>query len=158
VNGKVRGYSPWIPEGTYTVKFTHYETGKSWNDYKVHAHFAVVEGEHAGVPLTRYYNVDAFIGQSGLNGQFEASRGRHLVRELYALLPAQAYSGAANLNAYEGLRITAEVATVGKDGLGHGLAGPNRYSKIKRLIEIMSDDPAKSEEIPKTRVGKGGVG
>jgi hypothetical protein len=150
VNGKVRDFSPWIPDGTYTVQFTHYETSKSWNGCKVHAHFAVVEGEHAGVPLTRYYNVNALIGQPGINGEFEAPFRGHLVREYSALLPDVASLGAVDLNAYRDIRIKAEVSTVNSDGLGHALTDMNRYSRIRRLLEIVDD--------PETRVGKEEVG
>ena len=129
----------WIPEGTYTVGFTHYETCKSWNGVKLHAYFGVTEGEYAGIPLPRFYNVDALVSPPGLNGEFQVSAGRLLVREHRALLPDLASQGVVDLMAYEGKLIRAKVVTVGKDGLGQELADPNRYSAIRKLIEIIPD-------------------
>ncbi len=45
-----------------------------------------------------------------------------------------------DLNDYNNKLIRAEVVTVGKDGLGDYLSKNNRYSRIKRLVEIIPDD------------------
>ena len=140
MSGVILGESPLIPDGTYTVQYTHYETGGGWKSYKVMAHFAVVNGEYAGTPLTRYYNVEKLESRPGKNGEYSVSDRRLLVREFRALLPDMAGEGAVDLNVYKDKLIRAEVVTVGKDGLGQELSQASRYSRIKRLIEIIPDD------------------
>jgi len=149
VNGIVLGHSPWIPEGSYTVAYTHYETTKSWNGCKLMAYFSVMDGEYAGTPLTRYYNVDALLSPPGRDGGFQVSDRRLLVREYRVLLPDMASQSTVDLATLKGKRIRADVVTVDRDGLKRELSQVSRYSKIKRLIEIILDDDGELLADPK---------
>ena len=130
--------TPLVPEGIYIVKFTHYDIGKSWNGCKVRVHFAIIDGDYAGTPLTRFYNAKALVGDSA-NGFTAPSRGA-LVREFRTLFADTQAQPDIDLNAYRDKLIRAKVETVGKDGLGQELAKPTRYSVIRKLIEIIPDD------------------
>ena len=131
-----------VPEDLYIVKFIHYEIGKSWNGDKVIVRFAIVEGEYVGIPLTRFYNVK-LIGRGTNSSQcFEAPSRGALVREFRTLFPDFLLQPQVDLNAYKDKLIRAMVDTVDKDGLKQELANPNRYSVIRKLIEIIPDDYA----------------
>ena len=98
--GKVVGYHPEIPAGTYIVKFCGYETGQSWNSKKVTVNFAIVEGEYAGVPLMRYYNAKQLEEPFGPDGDFEVGDRSHLVKEFRTLLPEAQSVSEIDLNLY----------------------------------------------------------
>ena len=140
MTGIIRGQSPWVPEGVYTVKYCGYDTGKSWNACKVTVHFAIVEGEFAGISLDRFYNANALVRPFGANGIFEVTDRGALVREYRSLFPGQANKSELDLNAYGNKLIRARVGTSNRNGLGKELSPVSRYSVIRELIEIIPDD------------------
>jgi len=137
--GKVVGYHAEIPEGLYTVKYCGYETGKSWNSQKVTVKFAVVEGEYAGVPLARYYNVRRLYEPIGPNGDFDVGDRSYLVKEFRSLFPDIRSTSEIDLDLYRSKSIRVKVVTTNKTGTGEELTGPNQYSVIRKLIEIIPE-------------------
>ena len=57
MNGIVVDPSPWVPEGIYLLRYVSYEKTQYYGKTKLAVHFAIVEGEYAGTPLTRFYNI-----------------------------------------------------------------------------------------------------
>ena len=137
--GKVVGYHPEIPEGVYTVRYTGYETGHSWNSKKVLLKFSVVEGEYAGVPLTRYYNAKQLFDPIGPNGDFEIGDRSHLVKEFRTLNPDIRSISEIDPDAYKGKLIRVLVESINKTGTGEELSNSNQYSVIRKLLEIVPE-------------------
>ena len=135
--GKVVGYHPNVPDGTYMVKYCGYETARSWNSEKVKLHFAIVEGEFAGVPLARYYNAKRLFEPIGTNGDFEAGDRSYLVKEFRSLLPDVRSISEIDLDLYKDKLIRAHVVTTNKTGTGEAISESNQYSVIRKLLEIV---------------------
>ena len=148
--GKVTSYHPDVPEGIYTVKFTGYETGQSWNCKKVNVYFAIVEGEYAGIPLARYYNATRLYEPIGPNGDFEVGDRGDLVKEFRTLLPDVRSISKIDLDLYKDKLIRVQVVTVNKTGLGEELSESNQYSIIRKLLEIVPDS---YEDSPLSKLG-----
>ena len=123
--GKVAGYHPQVPDDTYTVKYCGYETARSWNSNKVKVNFAIVEGEFAGVPLTRYYNAKRLFEPVGPNGDFEVGDRSYLAKEFRSLLPDVRSISEIDLDLYRDKLIRAKVVTTNKTGTGETLSGSN---------------------------------
>lgn len=137
--GNIVGYHPEVPEGFYNVRYCGYETGLSWNGKKVIVNFAISEGDYAGVPLTRYYNARNLSEPIGPNGSFDVGDRCHLVKEFRSLLPDVRSISEVNLDLYKNKLIRAQVVTVNKTGTGEDLSSSNQYSKIHKLVEIVSE-------------------
>jgi len=146
--GKVIGYHPEVPEGSYTVRYCGYETGQSWNSKKVKVSFAVVEGEYSGVPLTRYYNVANLGKPIGPDGSFEVGDRSHLVKEYRLLLPQVQSISEIDLDLYKDTLIRVRVKTTNKTGIGEELSESNQYSIIRKLLEIVPE-PYETESLTK---------
>jgi hypothetical protein len=137
MTGKVVGYHPDIPEGTYTVKYCGYETGQSWNSKKVKVNFAIVEGEYEGIPLARYYNAIHIYDPIGPGGHFDVGDRCHLLKEFRSLLPNVRSTNEIELDLYHDKLIRVQVETINKTGTGEVLTASNQYSIIRKLIEII---------------------
>lgn len=148
--GKIVGYHPDIPEGVYTVRYTGYETGHSWNSTKVILNFGVVEGEYSGIPLTRYYNAKRLFDPIGPDGDFEVGDRSHLVKEFRTLFPDIRSVSEIDPDAYKDKLIRVQVELTSKTGTGEELLASNQYSVIRKLIEIV---PESYEEESLTKLG-----
>ncbi len=126
--------SPWVPEGVYLLRYISYETTQYWGQNKLAVHFAIVEGEYAGTPLTRYYNVEERV-----TDRFA------VVREYRALFPDESDYCRIDPETYSGHLIRAKVETTRKSGIGKELAKGSQYSVVRELLEIVSDDDAPVE-------------
>lgn len=137
--GSVVGYHPGVPEGIYTVKYTGYETGRSWNSDKVILHFCIVEGEKSGVPVSRYYNAKRLFDPIGPDGDFEVGDRSYLVKEFRALFPDIRSISAIDPDTYRGKLIRVQVESTKRTGTGEELPESNQYSVIRKLIEILPE-------------------
>ncbi len=117
-----------------------YKTTRMFGGRKVVIRFAVAQGEYAGIPLTRYYNVDALADELKNGEEYAASDRRDLVREYWKLFPDKSGSGDIELNDYAEKLIRVRVKSTGKDGRGNKLSKVSRYSKIAELLEIVPND------------------
>ncbi len=100
MSGIVFDPSPWVPEGDYLLRYLSYETTQYWGHIKLAIHFAIVDGEYAGTPLTRYYNV-----KERVTDRFA------LVREHQALFPDDSNCSQVDPDRYSGHLIRAKVGT-----------------------------------------------
>ena len=121
--------SPWVPEGVYLLRYVGYEMTQYWGHKKLAVHFAIVEGEYAGTPLTRYYNV-----KKRVTDRFA------VVREHRALFPDESDDNLIDPDRYAGHLIRAKVETTRKNGIGKELTEASRYSVVRELLEIVPDD------------------
>lgn len=137
--GKIVGYHPEVPEGTYTVRYIGYETGHSWNSMKVILKFAIVEGEFEGIPLTRYYNAKRLFDPIGPGGDFEVGDRSHLVKEFRSLFPNIRSISEIDPDTYKGQLIRVQVESTNKTGTGEELTESNQYSVIRELLEIIPE-------------------
>ncbi len=129
MSGIVVDPSPWVPEEIYLLRYVSSEMTQYWGHNKLAVHFAIVEGEYAGTPLTRYYNV-----KERVTDRFA------LVREHRALFPDDSNNCRIDPNTYSGHLIRARVETTRKSGIGKELAKGSRYSVVRELLEIVLDD------------------
>ena len=123
--------SPWVPEGIYLLRYVSYEATQYWGKTKFAVHFAIVEGEYAGIPLTRFYNVEDL-----LSDRFA------LVREYQALFPDESDYSQIDPDRFDGHLIRAKVETTRKSGVGKDLATASRYSVVRELLGIVPEDYA----------------
>ena len=137
--GKVIGYHPHVPDGTYIVKYCGYETGQSWNSKKVIVNFGIVEGDHAGIPLIRYYNAKRLVDPVGADGDFDVGDRSYLVKEYRSLFPDIQSTSEIDLNRYRDKFIRVKVATIKKTGTHEELDESNQYSIIRKLLEIVHE-------------------
>jgi len=137
--GKVVGYHPRVPDGAYKVKYCGYETARSWNAAKVAVKFAIVEGDLAGIPLTRYYNAIQLYDPIGPNGEFDVGDRSHLLKEYRSLLLDVRSTSEIDLDHYKGMVILAQVGTTKKTGTGEELSESNQYSVVRKLLEIVPE-------------------
>lgn len=137
--GKVIGYHPHVPDGNYIVKYCGYETGQSWNNKKVIVNFGIVEGEYAGIPLTRYYNAKRIGEPVGADGDFDVGDRSYLVKEYRSLFPDIPSISEIDLNRYNDKLIRVKVVTTKETGKREELAKSNQYSVIGKLLEIVSE-------------------
>ena len=129
MSGFVVDPSPWVPEGVYLLRYISYETTQYWGHIKLAIHFAIVEGEYAGTPLTRYYNV-----KERVTDRFA------VVREYCALFPDESDYSRIDPERYSGHLIRVKVETTRKSGSGKELTKASRYSVVRELLEIVPDD------------------
>ncbi len=134
MSGIVVDHSPWVPEGIYLLRYISYEMTQYWGHIKLAVHFAIVEGEYAGTPLTRYYNV-----KERVTDRFA------VVREHRALFPDDSNCSQVDPDRYSGHLIRAKVGTTRKSGSGKDLNKASRYSVVRELLEIVPDDYAPLE-------------
>ena len=138
----VAGCNIVLPPGRYEVRYCYYETGQYRDQAKVTVHFAVVSPEeYAGTPLERFYNVERLAGPPKRYGNFKAKGRGHLVRELSCLLGCPDRTDRLSFAGLKGKQIACEVETVVRDGDRLALPSDQQYSRIKRLIEVIPDDP-----------------
>ena len=130
--GIVVDHSPWVPEGVYLLRYFSYETTQYWGHGKLLLHFAIVEGEYAGIPLVRHYNV-----KERVTDRFA------LVREYRALFPDASNYTEIDPDKYSGHLIRARVETTRKSGIGKELAKGSQYSVVRELLEIVPEDYAR---------------
>ena len=121
--------SPWVPEGIYLLRYISYEMTQYWGHAKLAVHFAIVEGEYTGIPLTRYYNV-----KDRITDRFA------LVREYRVLFPDESDYSQIDPDRYSGHLIRAKVGTTRTSGSGKDLNKSSRYSVVRELLEIVPDD------------------
>ncbi len=135
MSGIVFDPSPWVPEGIYLLRYVSYEMTQYWGHSKLLLHFAIVEGEYAGIPLVRHYNV-----KERVTDRFA------LVREYRALFPDESNYTQIDPDTYSGHLIRAKVETTRTSGSGKDLNKSSRYSVVRELLEIIPDDyvPAES--------------
>ena len=112
---------PWIPPGNYELGFVdHKAIVMKWGP-KLILTFCISSGEHAGVELARFYNVDRFDAR----GRPQVAAARDFKREMKVLFPGRSLRGFA----WKWLRevvVTASVVDVEQTG--------EVYSKIGKLI------------------------
>ena len=121
--------SPWIPEGIYLLRYVGYEMTEYWGHKKLALHFAIAEGEYAGIPLSRYYNV-----KDRLTDRFA------LVREYCAVFPDEPDYNQIDPDRFAGHLIRAKVETTRKSGVGKELNKASRYSVVRELLGIVPED------------------
>ena len=134
MTGIVVNPSPWVPEGIYLLRYVNNKMTQYWGHQKLAIHFAIVEGEYAGTPLTRYYNV-----KDRITDRFA------LVREYRVLFPDESDYSQIDPDRYSGHLIRAKVETTRKSGIGKELTQASRYSVVRELLEIVPDDYAPLE-------------
>ncbi len=131
MSGIVVDPSPWVPEGIYLLRYINYETTQYWGSSKIAVHFAIVEGEYEGIPLTRFYNF-----REPLTDRFA------VVREYRALFPDESDYSQIDLERYTGHLIRARVGTTRTSGIGKTLSEQSGYSVVRELLEIVPADYA----------------
>ena len=129
MSGIVVDPSPWVPEGIYMLRYVGYEMTQYWGHKKLAIHFVIVEGEYAGTPLTRFYNI-----KDRVTDRFA------VVREYRACFPNEPDFCRIDPDTYSGHLIRAEVTTTRNSGAGKELTKVSQYSVVRELLEIVPDD------------------
>ncbi len=129
---------PLVPEGKYVLRYMSWETRDYFGQPKVIVHFAIAEGENAGTPIERFYNVAALFGSPKKYGRFKPCGPRsHLIRELRRLIGDSCSTVDLSFSMLEGKRILAEVKTVTSDSQKEILQRSSHYSRVGKLIQIL---------------------
>ncbi len=129
MSGIVFDPSPWVPEVIYLLRYVSYEKTQYYGHNKIAVYFAIVEGEYAGTPLTRFYNI-----KDRVTDRFD------IVREHRALFPDESHESQIDPDRYAGHLIRAKVGTTRKSGIGKELTKTSRYSVVRELLEIIPED------------------
>ena len=139
--GDIVGNCIAIPPGIYEVRYLYYATSYFINNAKVTLYFAVIEPDkHASITLERFYNVDSLKEPPKRYGGFRAKARGDMNREITLLLGPQSRLDRYGLAGLRDQRIVCEVATVKVDREKRCLPKHQQYSRIKRLIEILSEE------------------
>lgn len=134
---------PLIKPGTYSLKFTGWETKRIFNTGKVSLWFQVMDyGEFFGVRIARHYNAKKLKGKTGKKGGFVAGKCSDLAREIITVLDMAGDStGAIRLDRLpvsnlEKHVITGKVQTVSHDSKREAIPASLQYSVISKLTGI----------------------
>lgn len=139
--GFVEDFNVLLPDGEYTVGYTHYETVENYfGKPRVFVHFGVIEPEdYAGSPLTRFYCVNSVVPPGRKYGDFRPPGKGRLVREFRAVIGSVGRLDRISFARFKGLKIRAHVETVNKGSDGRHLEPCDQYSKISRLLGALPD-------------------
>lgn len=137
--GTIDGECILVPAGEYELRYLHYETRFYFQTARVIVHFAIVEpDEYAGLPIERFFNVDALTGPPKKYGDFIAKRRGALTREYRRIAGPIQRHDRLSFAPFSGLRIFGQVVTVTKDPKRHDLSEDEYYSKVDRLIRVLA--------------------
>ena len=126
---------PLIPDDIYTLGYEGYETYYYFGTPKVKMDFVVIDGEHQGTKLNRFYNVRKLIGPTGKNGRFKpGGGGSDLVRDWTKLFGKPKRGDRLSLRKFKTVLIKARVSTVTQDSKKNPLPFESRYSCISEFI------------------------
>ena len=127
-----------VKPGNYRVMLDNYRTVRMFKCPKVELIFSIVSfGDAHGVRISRFFNVDRFVGKPRKNGGFSVSSTRDFPREFLSLFNYEAKrKDRYPMSLFNGATIEAKVVTV-KEARGIELPKQLRYSKIQRLIKVV---------------------
>ena len=127
-----------VKPGSYHVMLNHYRTALMFKAPKLELVFAVVShGEAYGVRLSRFYNIDRFIGKAGKNGKFAVGSNRDFPRELLGLFHHRSpRRDRYPMSLFNGVTIEAKVVTV-KRARNRRIPEALQYSKIEELVRVI---------------------
>jgi hypothetical protein len=137
--GELVGEQPaLIPEGDYQLRMTHWQTAVMWGrSQKVILHFTVCDpGEHFGVKLQRYYNVERIIGHPTKSRRFRVRWNQDLVREYCRLFPAVNRLDRVDLDRLTRVVVTGRVKTVTTSSKQKTIADAVQYSVVCELVRV----------------------
>jgi len=98
-------------------------------------------GEHFGVELQRWYNVDLPRHQrTGRNGPFKAGWSSDLVREYVSLIGLVKRNDRIALSKYADVIVNAEVETVSSTSKQEELPAALHYSVVRKLLSVEAGD------------------
>ena len=139
--GTVDGECVLVPEGEYELRYVDYETGHYFGGPKVVVHYAIISPEeYAGLPVDRFYNASRLTGPPGRFGKYAAPRRGHLVREFNRLIGRSGRLDRLRFAQLKDRRVIGEIETVTTDHKHEELPDDDRYSRIKRLIDVLPGD------------------
>ena len=129
-----------VPAGQYTLAYNGYRTGRYFGGPKVILSLAILDPDkYAGIPLERFYNVDALIGPAGEKGKFKAPARGHLIREYQALIGNHPRPDRISFERLRKKRLLAEVETVERNHAGETIAQHASYSRVARLVRCLPE-------------------
>ncbi|RDH82691.1 MAG: hypothetical protein DIZ80_10450 [endosymbiont of Galathealinum brachiosum] len=130
---------PLIKPGVYELAFVEYQTALMFGRAsKLIMKFRIVSlGEHFGVELFRYYNIQNFCGKPGRSGKFKAGWKSDFAREyasLFEELPNR--TDRFSMSLYKEKIIRGRVTTVKQGSRQRKLHNVCQYSVINELMEV----------------------
>ena len=139
--GTVDGECILVPEGEYELRYVDYETVIYFGGPKVVVHYAIVgPDEYAGLPVNRFYNATKLTGPPGRFGRYVAPRRGDLFREFRKLIGQDQRLDRLRFARLRNRRVIGEIQTVTTDHKHEELPDDDRYSRIKRLIDVLPGD------------------
>jgi len=139
--GEVVGACVLVPEGKYEVAYLSYETGKFFGQPKVMVHFSIINHDtYAGTPVDRFYNAMSLIGPPKRFGKYKAACRGDLVREHSRLVGEQKRSDRISFAILKEKCVLAQIDTVTRDYRNQPLPQDEQYSRISKLLEILSEE------------------
>lgn len=136
-DGIVEGLWPLLPEGQYSVSYTHHETAFVYGAPKVFVHFDVVEPGYHGKKLYRAYRLKGLIGKPSRFGRFKVGPRSEIYLALAQLLAGEGFRrDRISLRPLKGLVLKATVRTVKTDHRQRKTNETQFYSVIGDLLSI----------------------
>jgi len=130
---------PKIKAGVYDLAYVEHETARMFkgNAHKLVMWFRIVTfGDHFGIVLPRYYNVEKVAKQRTKNGGFKASPKGDFLREYCTLFPNRiGRRDRVPMSPFRNSIIRGKVSVV-KEARGKAIPPELQYSRIEQLIEV----------------------
>jgi len=127
---------PLIPTGVYLVTLDHYKTQIMFGRQpKLIMGFRILEGEHTGVVVAKFYNVRKLKSKAGPRGKFEIGRHSDYLFDYAKLHGLPPRLDRMPMQPWRNSVLKARVKTV-KTGRGRReLPEALQYSKIESFVE-----------------------
>lgn len=136
------GLAPCIPPGNYLTSFQRMRTCMMFGRQpKVIMTFGVVDGEHMGTQLEKFYNAKQLIGKQGPRGQFKVGRSSDYLFDYVRLHGAPARLDRLPTSAWRNSVYTVKVRTVKTRRGGDALPDALHYSVIDKIISKDAGPP-----------------
>lgn len=133
---------PLIKPGEYEVVLVQYRTGMFFGRApKLVLSFQIIQpGEGFEAVLDRYYNVQRIIGKPGRNGAFKVGKRSDFLRDLCTVFPSVNVRRLDRIpmSCFDGVIIKARVDTVTHDTKQAFIPKPLQYSKVSKLVGLIS--------------------
>lgn len=126
---------PLIPTGDYLVTLDHYKTQIMFGRQpKLIIGFKIVQGEHLGVVVAKFYNVRKLKSKAGPRGKFEVGRHSDYLFDYARLHGLPQRLDRLSMKPWRNSLFKARVLTVKTGRGGRELPERLQYSKIDKFV------------------------
>jgi len=140
-DGEFLGRAP-MEEGEYFLKYMEHQRSFFKSSAKLIINFSIVDSEHDGRVVPRFYNVDIREPNDHSKQDWKPRPGSHMVRELFRLFADTYQVESVDITRipikkwFSAHLFVGEIVMVQKDAQGESIHPFAQQAKVKRLLRI----------------------